>query len=81
MFEPIHGSAPDIAGTGKANPIGSIWSGAIMLEHLGEKKAAQSIVRAIEVTVAQGVLPADLGGSASTMDIADAVIDNLQPIG
>ncbi len=81
MFEPIHGSAPDIAGTGKANPIGSIWSGAIMLEHLGEKKAAQSIVRAIEVTVAQGVLPADLGGSASTMDIADGVIDNLQPIG
>ncbi len=81
MFEPIHGSAPDIAGTGKANPIGAIWSGAIMLEHLGEKKAAQSIVRAIEATVAQGVLPADLGGSASTMHIAGAIIDNLQPIG
>jgi tartrate dehydrogenase/decarboxylase/D-malate dehydrogenase len=77
MFEPIHGSAPDIAGQGIANPIGAIWSGAIMLEHLGEKKAADSIVRAIEKTVAQGVLPIDLGGSAKTVQVTDSVLKNL----
>jgi tartrate dehydrogenase/decarboxylase/D-malate dehydrogenase len=79
MFEPIHGSAPDIAGEGIANPIGAIWSAALMLEHLGEQKAAESIVRAIETTVQQGVLPVDLGGSARTMDVTEAVIKNLKP--
>lgn len=78
MFEPIHGSAPDIAGQGIANPIGAIWSGAIMIDHLGLKDAAESIVRAIEMTVRQKVLPVDLGGSAKTIDIAGAVVDNLQ---
>lgn len=78
MFEPIHGSAPDIAGQNIANPIGAIWSGAIMLEHLGLKEAAESIVRAIEMTVAQGVLPVDLGGSAKSTDIADTVVRNLE---
>ena len=78
MFEPIHGSAPDIAGQGIANPIGAIWSGAIMLEHLGRQKAAESIVRAIEMTVGQGVLPVDLGGSAKTVEIADTIVRNLK---
>ena len=78
MFEPIHGSAPDIAGQGIANPIGAIWSGAIMLDHLGQQKAAGSIVRAIETTVKQGLLPVDLGGSAKTTDIADTVVRNLE---
>ncbi|MBN2313889.1 MAG: tartrate dehydrogenase [Sedimentisphaerales bacterium] len=78
MFEPIHGSAPDIAGRGIANPIGAIWSGAIMLEHLGRQQAAECIVRAIEATIQQGVISVDLGGSAKTKDIADAVIKNLQ---
>ena len=78
MFEPIHGSAPDIAGQGIANPIGAIWSGAIMLEHLGRQKAAGCIVRAIETTVKQGLLPVDLGGSAKTKDIADTVVRNLE---
>jgi tartrate dehydrogenase/decarboxylase/D-malate dehydrogenase len=78
MFEPIHGSAPDIAGQGIANPIGAIWSGAIMLEHLSQQKAAGSIVRAIGMTVAQGVLPVDLGGSAKTGQIADTIIKNLE---
>ena len=77
MFEPIHGSAPDIAGRGIANPIGAIWSGAIMLEHLGEQTAADAIVRAIETTVKQGTLTVDLGGSATTDEVADAVVDNL----
>ncbi|MHC4542228.1 MAG: isocitrate/isopropylmalate dehydrogenase family protein, partial [Planctomycetota bacterium] len=62
MFEPIHGSAPDIAGRGIANPVGAIWSGALMLEHLGEHKAADCIVGAIEKTVQQGVVSVDLGG-------------------
>lgn len=78
MFEPIHGSAPDIAGQNIANPIGAIWSGAIMLEHLGLKKAANSIVRAIEMTVEQGVLSVDLGGSAKTGEITDTIIKNLK---
>jgi len=77
MFEPIHGSAPDIAGQGIANPVGTIWSGALMLDHLGESKAAADIVRAIEATIQHGVLPADLGGSAKTVEIAEAVISNL----
>jgi tartrate dehydrogenase/decarboxylase/D-malate dehydrogenase len=78
MFEPIHGSAPDIAGRGIANPIGAIWSGAIMLEHLGQQQAAECIVRAIEATIQQGIIPVDLGGSAKTLDIANAVVGNLQ---
>jgi len=78
MFEPIHGSAPDIAGQGIANPIGAIWSGAIMLDHLGRKEAAESIVRAIEMTAVQGVLPVDLGGSAKTELITDTIIKNLE---
>lgn len=80
MFEPIHGSAPDIAGQGIANPIGAVWSGALMLEHLGQKEAADSIVRAIEMTVKQGVLPVDLGGSAKTGQITDSIITNLEAV-
>lgn len=78
MFEPIHGSAPDIAGKAIANPVGAIWSGALMLEHLGEKPAADLIVRSIEKTVADGILTADLGGSARTGDVADRVTENVR---
>ncbi len=77
MFEPIHGSAPDIAGQNIANPYGQIWSAAIMLEHLGEEEAAQSIMAAIDKTTTQGVLTVDLGGDAKTKDVANAVIANL----
>ncbi|WP_282122954.1 tartrate dehydrogenase [Algibacter mikhailovii] len=77
MFEPIHGSAPDIAGNNIANPYGQIWSAAIMLEHLGEVEAAQNIMDAIDKSTSEGVLTVDLGGSASTSDVADAVIKNL----
>lgn len=77
MFEPIHGSAPDIAGRNIANPYGQIWSAAIMLEHLGETAAAKNIMEAIDKTTAQGVLTVDLGGKASTTDVANAVIANL----
>lgn len=74
MFEPIHGSAPDIAGKGIANPIGQIWSAAIMLEHLGEQAAADAIVAAINKTTAAGVLTTDAGGTNSTKDVAQSIL-------
>ena len=77
MFEPIHGSAPDIAGQNIANPYGQIWSAAIMLEHLGEKEAADDIMKAVDKSTSEGVLTVDLGGTAKTSDVADAVIKNL----
>ena len=78
MFEPIHGSAPDIAGRGVANPIGAVWAGAMMLEHLGEKPAAARIMRAIEKVTLEGkVRTPDLGGSATTADMTKALLDSL----
>lgn len=78
MFEPVHGSAPDIAGQGIANPIACIWTGAMMLDHLGEEEAAQLVVNAIEKTTGEGkVLTRDLGGKASTQEATQAIIDNL----
>ena len=74
MFEPVHGSAPDIAGRGIANPIGQIWSGAMMLDHLGHPQAADAIVAAIETIVAEGrMVTRDLGGKASTAEVADVI--------
>jgi tartrate dehydrogenase/decarboxylase/D-malate dehydrogenase len=73
MFEPIHGSAFDIMGKGIANPIGSFWTAVMMLEHLGELVAAGKLMSAIERVTANCDLPADLGGSATTAQITDAV--------
>src|ERR1700756_201876 len=74
VFEPVHGSAPDIAGQGIANPIGQIWSGAMMLEHLGEAEAASAIVKAIEKVLAEQKLRTrDLGGPADTVACGNAV--------
>ena len=79
MFEPVHGSAPDIAGKGIANPIGQIWSGAMMLEHLGHKDAADAIVRAIEdVLGGGGPRTRDIGGQATTVDLGKAVAEALR---
>jgi tartrate dehydrogenase/decarboxylase/D-malate dehydrogenase len=75
LFEPVHGSAPDIAGQGIANPIGQIWSGAMMLEHLGHAAAHDAIVRAIEKVTAEGPRTPDMGGTASTADVGKAVAD------
>ena len=74
MFEPVHGSAPDIAGRGIANPIGQIWSGAMMLDHFGETDAAAAVERAIaEVLAEGGTRTPDLGGNAGTKDLGTAV--------
>ncbi|MDF2095627.1 tartrate dehydrogenase [Aquibaculum arenosum] len=79
MFEPIHGSAFDIMGKGIANPLGSFWTGALLLEHLGEAGAAARLMRAIErVTAAGGPFTPDLGGKATTGDVTQAVISALQ---
>jgi tartrate dehydrogenase/decarboxylase / D-malate dehydrogenase len=73
LFEPVHGSAPDIYGRKIANPIGQIWSGAMMLEHLGHPDAAAAIVRAIETVLKEGPRTPDIGGSANTEDMGKAV--------
>ena len=78
MFEPVHGSAPDIAGKGIANPVAQIWTGAMMLEHLGHADAAAAVVRAIERVVADGApLTRDLGGTASTHEVGEAIAARL----
>jgi len=76
MFEPVHGSAPDIAGKGIANPVGQIWSGAMMLEHLGEPAAAAAIEGAIEKVLAEpDIRTPDIGGKATTRDLGKAIED------
>ncbi|MFD0975104.1 tartrate dehydrogenase [Plantactinospora endophytica] len=78
MFEPVHGSAPDIAGQGIANPIGQIWSGALMLDALGHPDAATDLVAAFEAALAGGARTRDIGGSASTAEVAAAVRAHLE---
>jgi len=79
MFEPIHGSAFDIAGKGIANPIGTFWTGVMMLDHLGEAAAAARLMRAIErVTADSSLHTPDLGGKATTRQVTDAVIAALR---
>ena len=73
MFEPVHGSAPDIAGRNIANPIGQIWSAAMMLDHFGEAKAAAAVVAAIEAVTDGGLKTPDLGGKASTSEVGKAI--------
>jgi len=76
MFEPVHGSAPDIAGKGICNPIGQIWSAAMMLEHLGEKPAADAIIAAIETLMRDGgPRTRDMGGQAGTAEVGQALAD------
>jgi tartrate dehydrogenase/decarboxylase/D-malate dehydrogenase len=77
VFEPVHGSAPDIAGRGIANPIGAIWSAALMLDHLGEADASAALLQAIEAVCRDGIHTRDLGGSASTDTVGDAVAARL----
>ena len=78
MFEPVHGSAPDIAGENIANPIGAIWAGAMMLEHLGYQDAHDNMLSAIEIVLREGQhLTADMGGKASTQELGAAIVSAL----
>jgi len=78
MFEPIHGSAPDIAGKGIANPIGAIWAGAMMLDHLGHRDVHDRILGAVERVVGGGrIRTPDLGGKASTKELAEAIVGEI----
>jgi tartrate dehydrogenase/decarboxylase / D-malate dehydrogenase len=80
MFESVHGSAPDIAGQGIANPIGAIGSAALMLDHLGLKEEAELINKAIAETTGQGILTRDIGGTYNTVEITDRIIENLAKV-
>lgn len=73
MFEPIHGSAPDIAGRGVANPMATIWAGAMMLEHLGETEAAGLVMDALKLVAREGPRTRDLGGTATTVEVGSAI--------
>ena len=78
LFEPIHGSAPDIAGSHKANPSGAIWAGALLLENAGHPEAGERVLSALEETLEGGTKTRDLGGSATTEEMTEAVIERLQ---
>lgn len=78
MFEPVHGSAPDIAGKGIANPIGQIWTGKMMLDFMGYEEIGALMLNAIEDTLSSGIKTGDLGGRANTGEVTDAVIANLK---
>jgi tartrate dehydrogenase/decarboxylase / D-malate dehydrogenase len=78
LFEPIHGSAPDIAGQGVANPSGAIWAAALMLEHAGHPQTGRKILAALEDTIDSGTRTRDLGGDANTEEMTDAVVGRLQ---
>ena len=81
MFEPVHGSAPDIAGKGVANPVAQIWSGAMMLQHLGEPMAARTVEKALETVLARSdVHTPDLGGKANTRDMGDAIAHEVSAV-
>ncbi|APH46020.1 tartrate dehydrogenase [Microbacterium sp. 1.5R] len=79
MFEPVHGSAPDIAGLGISNPIGAIASAALMLDHFGLHEQARQVESAIEATTGAGHLTRDIGGTATTDEITDAIVEALRP--
>ncbi|MCP3426951.1 isocitrate/isopropylmalate family dehydrogenase [Rothia sp. AR01] len=77
LFEPVHGSAPDIAGLGVANPVGQMWAGAMMLDHLGRGDAARELTDAFERVIAAGHTTRDLGGTLGTREFSDAVLEQL----
>ncbi|KAF1924891.1 tartrate dehydrogenase [Didymella exigua CBS 183.55] len=80
MFEPIHGSAPDIAGKGIANPVGAFWSAAEMVRWVGEEQGADALMKAVENVTARGVKTKDLGGSESTKGVTDAVCKEIKAL-
>lgn len=80
LFEPVHGSAPDIAGKGIANPMGQIWCGAMMLDHLGFPESGERVMKAIKAVLKEGTLTPDLGGKASTAEVTAAVCEKIRKL-
>ncbi|MCU4298837.1 tartrate dehydrogenase [Brevibacterium permense] len=80
MFEPVHGTAPDIVGKNLANPIGQLWAGSMMLEHIGQAGAATDLMKAVENTLLRGIRTADLGGTASTSEFVAAVLEEIDAV-
>ncbi|MFB5661511.1 tartrate dehydrogenase [Alteribacillus sp. HJP-4] len=80
MFEPVHGSAPDIVGKETANPIGQIWTAKMMLDHFGETEAATVLMHAIETVIEEGIVTPDIGGNSKTGEVTDHIIDKLQKV-
>ncbi|MCP8615621.1 tartrate dehydrogenase [Salirhabdus salicampi] len=78
MFEPVHGSAPDIVGLGVANPIGQLWTAKMMLDHLGYQELGTTLLNAIKTTTSQGIKTSDIGGSSSMQEVIGAVIANIE---
>lgn len=78
MFEPVHGSAPDIAGKGIANPIGQIWTGKMMLDFLGHQEAGHKVLHAIEQTLASGVKTGDIGGTSTLAEVKNSILQHLE---
>jgi isocitrate/isopropylmalate dehydrogenase len=78
MFEAVHGTAPDIAGKGIANPTGLMLSAALLLDHIGQGAQADRVRRAVNETVKQGKWPQDLGGAATTRDVTRSIMSNLE---
>jgi tartrate dehydrogenase/decarboxylase/D-malate dehydrogenase len=78
LFEPVHGSAPDIAGQGLANPIGAVWSAVLMLQQLGEDEAAARLMQSVEDVCRSGLRTRDVGGNASTSEVGDAIAQSLR---
>ncbi|HEX4305874.1 MAG TPA: isocitrate/isopropylmalate family dehydrogenase [Solirubrobacterales bacterium] len=78
IFEPVHGSAPDIAGRGMANPIGAVWSGSLLLDHIGMPRMAEMVRDAVAAAIGRGVRTRDLGGTAGTIEMGDAIVDCLE---
>jgi 3-isopropylmalate dehydrogenase len=73
MFEPIHGSAPKYKGLNQANPMATIWAGSMLLDHLGEREAAKTVLAAIGQSIKDGVMTKDMGGASRTTDVGDYV--------
>lgn len=79
MFEPVHGSAPDIVGKGIANPIGQLWTAKMMLDHMGYEELGAHLMKAIEETTASGIKTPDIGGKTTTAEVIDEVLKCLAP--
>ncbi len=79
LFEPVHGSAPDLAGRGIANPVGAVWSASMLLEDLGEREAAAAVLDTIERVLEAGVHTPDLGGRATTDEVGESLVRAIEP--